>query len=404
METNKRKISLFCFMALLFLLSLSQRIKAQESLSDSIFSAKLMEDNLALYNRVDSLEGVIQFLHTKKLALTQEVDSLQQVINIQSKKLLQSGLANDSMMHEQVNLNRTILANKQAMLKLNTDLEEKSQLLRDKDYQLTKSELELKDLKSNSEINEVKLEGKLEAHNSKMEGKDKEISYLKKSNEEKDLLIKDKTRELSNYYRQKDNSIHIIDSLSRSLSQKELDYSLVSGKLNTVEGKYNEMLEKQAASTNRKKKIRFVQGVGVKNFRTPDWQVAQKSSTSNELVISNKNAGLVDVDYVSGVSISLLDLTDDNAKFTTDLGIFVGFGGQNLFKNFYIGPSLKVFDFFHLSGGTNFSEYQLLKPGVKEGDPCPYGLAPVLVNQWKTKLFVGLSIDLELLANISSRF
>jgi len=103
------------------------------------------------------------------------------------------------------------------------------------------------------------------------------------------------------------------------------------------------MIDQQNAATNRKKKIRFVQGVGLKFYRTPDWQLApQSSSTTSVYVISNKNSGKVEFDYITGVSLSLYDLTKPDAKYTSDIGMFLGFGGSNLFKNFYVAPSYKA--------------------------------------------------------------
>jgi len=361
-----------------------------------------MEDNLALYHQTDSLELLIRVLHSNNLSLSGQIDSLRGVIHTMDLKVAKSKNDKDSLLLEQINLNRTILANKQEMLKLNTLLEQKSQLLRDKDYQLSETELELKDLKSTSELNQVKLEGKLDAHNSKLAGKETEIAYLKKSNEEKDHLIKEKTAELSTYYREKDNSLHIIDSLSRALNQKELDYVRTSERLKIIEPQYNVLIAKQNAAANKKKKIRFIQGASIKSYRTPDWQMSPSSATApNDYVITNKNAGKIDFDYITGISLSLYDLTEDNNKFTSDAGIFVGIGGQNLFKNFYIGPSFKVFDFIHLNTGFNFAEYEQLKPGFKEGDhPGEAGLSSVLVNKWKTNFFIGFTVDLDLLRTI----
>ncbi len=403
---NKALIALqLCLTILTFLIS-KGNILAQESSPDSIIAARLMEDNLALYQQTDSLELAIHMLHVENDVLLMQIDSLQSVVNVLEMKFMNSKDENDSLIHEQVLLNREILANKQSSLKLNTQLELQSQLLRDKDYQLSKLELEQKELKSLSELNKVKQEGKQDLQLTKLEGKETEIVYLKKSIEEKDILIKEKTGELANYYHEKDNSLRIIDSLARALNQKELEYVKVSERLKLIEAQYNDLLAKQTAATNKKKKIRFIQGVGMRGFRAPDWQLAPKSSTAtNDYVITNKNAGNIDFDYITGISLSLYDLTKDESKFTYDAGLFVGFGGQNLFKNFYIGPSFKIFDYFHVNIGANFAEYQVLKSGFQEGDPLPvgYSVSNVTVKQWKTNIYLGFTLDLELLANIPKK-
>ncbi len=384
----------------------SNSMIAQEDNSDSLFSAKLMEDNLMLFNQVDSLESIIKGLNTRNYLLRMQIDSLTETMNEFNQKSVDSKSAVDSLTIQIIGLQRNLLSNKQEILKLNSALENQSQVLRDKEFKLAKTELELKEIKSDSEISKVKLEGKLDVHSTKLEGKDKEIAYLKKSIEEKDLIIKEKTNELSSFYKEKDHSLQIIDSLARALNQKELDYIKVSERLKIIESQYNDIMARQAAASNKKKKIRFIQGVGLKTYRTPDWQLAPESAIStNVYVISNKNAGKMDFDYITGISLSLYDLTKEDSKFTYDAGLFVGFGGQNLFKNFYIGPSFKVFDFFHVNLGANIAEYQQLKTGFAEGDPLPvgYSISNITVKEWKTNFYLGFTVDFELLSNIPKK-
>ena len=407
MGNNNRRFPALCILMLIMMFSFTKSMNAQERGSDSLFAARLMEDNLALYHQTDSLEVIIDKLHTTDLFLSKQIDSLQGVIFMMRMKIVNSKNEKDSLLLEQINLNRVILANKQEMLQLNTQMEQKSQLLRDKDFLFSKMEMELKSLKSEAEINQLKLEGKLDVHDAKMEGKDTEIAYLQKSVEEKDRQIREKTKELATYYSEKDNSLRIIDSLARALTQKEFDYIKVSERLKIIEAQYNDLIAKQTAAANKKKKIRFIQGVGLKTYRTPDWEMAPESASSPGVyVISNKNAGKIDFDYITGVSISILDISKENAKFTYDAGLFVGFGGQNLFKNFYIGPSFKLFDFFHVNFGANIAEYQQLNSRFKEGDPLPVGMSisTITVKEWKTNLYFGFTIDLELLAAIPKKF
>ena len=83
------------------------------------------------------------------------------------------------------------------------------------------------------------------------------------------------------------------------------------------------------------------------------------------------------------------------------MGIYVGFGGSNLFKNFYVGPSFKFLDFFHFTAGMNICEYEVLRDGVEEGSVLAAGsLDSQIVKAWKPKLFVSLSLDLDFLSYI----
>ena len=138
-------------------------------------------------------------------------------------------------------------------------------------------------------------------------------------------------------------------------------------------------------------------------------------------MIRNRNAGDIEFDFVTGASVMLWDLTKFfdassrsdtlgglhelprfDQKFNYDLGIYVGFGGSNLFKNFYIGPSFRFVDFFYLTVGVNICEYEMLIDGYKAGQ----SLEPVLTldditaKSWLVKPFVSLSIDLDFLSYI----
>jgi hypothetical protein len=356
MGNKSRRFPVVCLIVFGIILCYAKCLKAQDIDSDSLIAARLMEDNLSLFNQVDSLESLVDFLHKPNQKLLSEIDSLRGANNILKEKLL-------------------------------------------------KSESELKDLKSTTEINQLKLEGKLDAHNSKLEGKETEINYLKRLIQEKDQLIKEKTEQLSGCNHEKDNSLHTSDSLARALNQKELDFARTSERLKVIEPQYNELIANQNATVNKKKKIRFIQGVSLKTYRTPDWQMAPSSSSApNDYVIINRNAGKVDFDYITGISLSLYDLTKEGDKFTSDAGIFVGLGGQNLFKNFYLGPSFKVLDFIHLNTGINLAEYEQLKTGFKEGDhPGASGLSSVLVKKWKTNFFIGFTVNLDLLRTFAKK-
>ena len=111
----------------------------------------------------------------------------------------------------------------------------------------------------------------------------------------------------------------------------------------------------------------------------------------------------MEFDYITGVSLSLYDLTKPDTQYTYDAGLFFGFGGKNLFKNFYIAPSFKAFDFFHFLLGLNIAEYEMLQGGFNEGDNLPPGMSIPTVKQWKANIFFGMTVDFELLGNITKK-
>ncbi len=80
----------------------------------------------------------------------------------------------------------------------------------------------------------------------------------------------------------------------------------------------------------------------------------------------------------------------------------MGFGGSNLFRNFYVGTSFRFVDFFYLTLGLNIAEYQVLKDGYKSGEVIGPNLSieDVTAKAWLVKPFVSLSIDLDFLSYI----
>ncbi|MBQ8703143.1 MAG: hypothetical protein IJ524_02055 [Bacteroidales bacterium] len=173
--------------------------------------------------------------------------------------------------------------------------------------------------------------------------------------------------------------------------------------------------EKVAVATNRKKKVRPIQGVAMRFYRTPAWEIRIDADGNRKP--ANRNGGNIEFDYVTGASVMLWDMTRYFNKshefkagelpkfdqdFAYDLGLYVGFGGSNLFKNFYVGASFRFVDFFYLTAGFNVAEYQVLAEGRSSSDILVHGesIDDITVKAWLLKPFVSLSIDLDFLSYI----
>jgi hypothetical protein len=404
MKMMKNSVFHGLFLCMLLFSGIHAIAQESDDKTDSLYAARLMQDNLELYHQVDSLNLLIKELSLGNLAWKKQVDSLQMtVLQIQAQLNTTKTLA-DTLDLMRLRARQELLGIKQQMLALGTDLETKLQLLREKEFQLNDCQIKLREAQSAASLNQARLEGRIDVNATKVEAKDREIAYMQETIKEKDRIIAEKTTELNNYYRDKSNSLRVVDSLARALNARELELVKVSERLKLIEAQYNTMVEQRTAAQNKKKKVRFVQGVGLKNYRTPDYQLAPESSaTTATYVIVNKNAGSIEFDYITGVSLSLYDLSKPDGKYTYDAGLFLGFGGTNLFKNFYVSPSFKAFDFFHFMIGMNIAEYQQLQTGFNEGDELPPGMSIPTVKEWKANLFFGLTVDFELLSNIPKK-
>ena len=224
---------------------------------------------------------------------------------------------------------------------------------------------------------------------------------------------KEKLEAERNYY------IHMVDSLRALVRIAELENVRKEEANKYLAERAKAAEDKVATATNRKKKVRPIQGVAMRFYRTPMWEI--RLNANSERYIANRNAGSIEFDYVTGASVMLWDMTkyfnknhslgSDSSTtrirrfdqdFAYDLGLYVGFGGSNLFKNFYVGASFRFVDFFYFTAGFNIAEYQVLAEGYKSGEVLLAGqsIDDITAKAWLLKPFVSLSIDLDFLSYI----
>lgn len=262
---------------------------------------------------------------------------------------------------------------------------------------------------------------KLEQQLERLEEKQK--FYEEKESFYKVEMMRDLRETNEQLLTEKEKYQRMTDSLRNSLIEAEKTIIRNNEELKYTQQRARDAEAKVNAATNKKKKVCAIQGIAMKTFRTPNWSIAPDKIEDGTIVyrIVNKNGGDVEFDYTAGAYVMLWDLTkkrdaivnDTVSKkhleikkfdqdFSYSLGLYVGFGGSNLFKNFYVGPSFKFLDFFHLSAGFNVCEYEMLTGNFQEGDILPVGLS--LTDQiskvWKAKPFVSLSFDLDFISYI----
>ena len=258
---------------------------------------------------------------------------------------------------------------------------------------------------SNSNVDKAKVEGLVEAKNASIEGKDKEISLLQKSINEKENHISTKDMQLKQMSAERDKYFMMSDTLREQLKEAQIVILKREEELKYTKKRAEEAEAKVERATGRKKKVRVIQGLAMHFSPMPDWIIRPRINSAGEYknFIENANAGTVDFDLVVGASVMLLDLTKNGEKFTQDLGIYVGFGGNNLFKNFYLGPSYKFLDFFHLSVGVKMAQYTVLADDYKVGDELPVGWAIPTAKKWIITPYISLSFDLDFISYIGKK-
>lgn len=286
----------------------------------------------------------------------------------------------------------------------NRNLEEQLRIQREKETLFMEKEKLYQEAINSTMLDKVKLEGQIAARDSKLDGKEREISLLQQNINDKDKDIVSRNGEIMKVMSDKERADFTIDTLRRALSNKEILLIKTGEQLKYSELKVKDCESRYITVTNKKKKTRVVQGFAIKNYRTPDFILAPKDVNNPSVyVINNRNSSNVEFDYVTGATFMIKDLTKEGSSLTYDLGFFLGFGGNNLFKNFYLGPNMKLFDVIHLNAGANIAEYEVLKDGFKVGDVLIPGTAIPTNKAWKINGYVGFTFDLELITMIGKR-
>jgi len=390
----------------------------------------LKEENKAQVEYITALETTLDSLKRKGVKnenLLKVVDSLNGEVAYYtgiSKKQTGRILYLERLCDSLISTNESY---QQRLKEKNKLLEEKITALQEKETLFNEKEKLYQDAINNSNVDKVKLEGLLDVKNVSIEAKAKEIEYLQKSITEKEISL---DRQMADYQKvtiEREHYRLLVDTLRIKLNEAERTILKTNEALKYTERRAAEAEAQIKQATNKKKKVRVIQGLAMRLYRTPDWSTRpvqlEKPDGSLETVykITNKNAGTVEFDFITGASVMLWDLTHYfntsikdtitntpkkikrfDQEFSYDLGLYIGFGGSNLFKNFYIGPSFKFIDFFHVAVGANVAEYEALVDGFKEGDVLPTGFSidDQTTDVWKVTLFLSISLDLDFLSYI----
>lgn len=393
----KIKSSLVLVFPFLFVLSLFQNAFAQYAL--------IQKDTTVMLR--DSLKTIRFMLNEERsnaAASLLQLDAANLQIKELSENLERLKQRESELVPLNEALNRKIVELGAELHAKNNYLEEQLRIQKEKEQLFSEKEQIYKDAINSSLIDKVKLEGQISAKDSRLDGKEREIDLLQLSIDEKNRDIQNRNREIQHIISDKAAADRRIDTLRTTLTETEKSLVRSGEQLKYTELKLKDCENRYATVTNKKKKTRVVQGFAIKNYRTPDFALAPKDANNPGVyVITNKNTSNIEFDYVTGASFMLRDLSKPDATLTYDVGFFLGFGGNNLFKNFYLGPNFKLFDVLHVNFGANVREYEALKEGFNVGDKLDAGIAIPTTKEWKIKPYLGLTFDLELLTMIGKR-
>ncbi|MBK6965808.1 MAG: hypothetical protein IPH20_18250 [Bacteroidales bacterium] len=398
--SNQPFVCITALLSMLLFISLPERLLAQDvriAQSPDSLSLRLADSLATLKFMLSEIQGENAKLRTESSQLAERSALL--AVNLEELKAQQAELItfNDS-------LNRQISGLSIQVQQKNEMLESQLRLQREKEQLFAEKEQLYKDAINSSMIDKVTLEGKISAKDSRLEGKDREISLLQLNIDEKNRDIYARNAEMQKLMAEKALADQKADTLLNNLTRTEKNLLLTGEQLKYTELKLKDCEGRYSSLTNKKKKTKVVQGFAIKNNPTPDYVLAPKDAENPSVyVISNQNSSSIEFDFITGASVMLKDLSKPGGSLTYDVGFFVGFGGSNLFKNFYFGPNFKLFDVLHINLGANVAQYEVLKSGFDVGDELPVGVAIPTTNEWKINGYFGLTFDLELITMIGKR-
>lgn len=366
-------------------------------------------------------EDTVDALHQRLRALEAQQQEQRQRMQVLQRKNEQLTALNDSLVTRNAHFQQSLeVQNDLLQSKINI-LQEKELLVAEKDALYRKA------LQASS-LDSAKFNYELRAMEASIEAKTKEVAMLQRNIDFRDSTLKDEKVNYERLSMERRECMRIADSLRDIVVEVEKENVRKQEENKYLAQRAKEAEEKVYTATNRKKKVRPVQGIAMRFFRTPELELslnpvkdaAGHYTGTYDKVIRNRNEGNIEFDFVTGASVmlwdlskyfndkpdtmtsSVVDLRRFDQQFAYDLGFYVAFGGSNLFKNFYVGPSFRFVDFFYFTLGVNVCEYEILAEGYEVGENVPQALSigDVTAKTWLVKPFVSLSIDLDFLSYI----
>ena len=372
----------------------------------------------------DEVRDSLRFCQSQLEALNSRLDSNEVLLATLRRRMNDLVMLKDSLIAANDLFQRQLQEKNRLMDEQKAAMQEKERLVAEKE-ELYRQAL------TNSTVDKAKWEGELKAKEASIDAKSREIAYLQKDIDAKESTLQSQRENYSHLLTEKEYYRHLVDSLQKRVNAVEYENIRKQEENKYLAQKAKDAEEKAAITLNKKKKVRPIQGIALRFFRTPDWDIRltpdhvdpSTGAATYSKVIRNRNAGDIEFDFVTGASVMLWDLTDFfngdskkdstsltrlpeiprfDQKFNYDLGIYVGFGGTNLFKNFYIGPSFRFVDCFYVTVGLNICEYEMLIDGYSAGQSLETALTldDITAKSWLVKPFISLSIDLDFLSYI----
>lgn len=374
---------------------------------------------------IDTLEGTRQQLFSLKQQLSR-MTHLRDSLYENSLNVLELQRQIERISRVKDSLEIANFTYQKELKEKNSLLQEQLNAMKEREALIAEKEKLYRDATLNNTIDRTKLESEVATRNVSIEAKTREIEYLQRDIESKNRTMNEQKENYERLVKERNYYSHLVDSLRVIVNKADLEAARKNEETKFLRQKVQEAEARNAEAAGKRKKIRPIQGVALRFKRSPSYELLMQYDKDDKVqgqIVSNRNGGSVEFDYVTGASVMLWDLTPIfnkkpdpeseegrrhiprfDQQFNYDLGFYVGFGGSNLFKNFYVGFSFRFIDYFYFVGGVNIAEYQTLRDGFKEGGgvelSTKYTINNVTSTAWEVHPFVALAIDLDFLSSV----
>ncbi len=260
------------------------------------------EDSLAFYR-----EKLQQFRLTQ-LEQQQQNEQLQQDKERLQQRVRKLSQLNDSLVISNERYQQS-LQEKNAMLENMTQLlQEKEKLMAEKDALNTQ-------LRQSSSLDSAKFLYQVKSKEADIAAKQGEIDMLRRNIDTRDASLQSEKLNYERLAAERQQCMRIVDSLREMVVKVEKENVRKDEENKYLAQRAKEAEEKVATATNRKKKVRPVQGIAMRFYRTPNWNIRitpvtdDEGNTTNMRQIWNRNAGNIEFDYITGASVMLWDMS-----------------------------------------------------------------------------------------------
>ena len=222
----------------------------------------------ALQTSIRCSERCLDSLQTLLVRCQREQDSLQ-ANHIWQKDQMRKEIFRLEQVHDSLLLsNQTFQRDLQQK---NNLLEETVGAFQEKETLFKEKESLYQEAIALSNVDKAKLEGQIDTKNASIEAKNTQIDYLQANIRQKEASLEQQQRNVDRITRQNESYMMLADSLRTRLTEAEKKIIQTGEALKYTEKRAKDAETKVQAAVNRKKKVCVVQGIAMKNFRTPSW-------------------------------------------------------------------------------------------------------------------------------------